>query len=188
MLRDEWGAQGEAIDPAAFTHRDMADYALDIIETDRAAAIDALLRYAETDTLCYRADPDDALWQRQRAVWDPLLQALESREGVRLHSVSGVIHKPQGAQELAKLRAKLETLDNFTLAALQTLSALPASLTIGLAALEPDADGEALWGAANLEEDWQAEQWGADEEAAERREKRRASFLAAMQFAQAVHE
>ena len=60
-LASEWDGQGETIDPARFAYRDMADYALDTLPEGRAAAIAKLLRYAETDTLCYRADPDLSL-------------------------------------------------------------------------------------------------------------------------------
>ncbi|MXP27591.1 molecular chaperone [Porphyrobacter algicida] len=186
LLRAEWAAQGEDLVPASFIYRDIADYALDVVEPDRDAAITTLLRYAETDTLCYRADPEDALWHRQCAVWDPLLEAIETREGVRFQRVSGVMHKPQGADVLDRLRARLEQLDAFTLAALNTLTSLAASLTIGLSALEPDADSQTLWDAANLEEDWQAEQWGSDAEAEDRCEFRRHSFAAALAFARAA--
>lgn len=183
LLADEWNAQGQEIDPRGFRMRDLADYALDVVAQDPAAAVTALLRYAETDTLCYRADPDEPLWKRQQAVWEPLMAACEARERVKLQRVSGVTHRPQDAEALAKLRARLEALDYLTLAALTTLTSLSASLVVGLAALEPGADGEALWNAANLEEDWQAELWGRDEEAAERREKRKTDFLAALMFA-----
>lgn len=186
LLRAEWASQGEEIDPARFTYRDMADYALDVVEPNRKAAITTLLRYAETDTLCYRADPGDALWHRQCAVWDPLLEAIETREGVRFQRVSGVMHKPQSAEVIDSLRARLEQLDACTLAALHTLASLAASLTIGLLALEPGADSRTLWDAANLEEDWQAEQWGRDAEAEDRREFRRHSFAAALAFARAA--
>ena len=54
---------------------------------------------------------------------------------------------------------------------------------IALSAIEPEADGEALWNAANLEEDWQAELWGRDWEAEERRDRRKGDFLAAIAFA-----
>lgn len=186
LLAGEWAAQGEQIDPRSLPMRDLADYALDVVAHDPAAAVAALLRYAETDTLCYRADPDEPLWKRQQAVWEPLLCVCEAREGIRLQRVSGVIHRAQDDAALAALRARLEALDYLTLAALTTLASLSCSLVIGLAALEPDADGEALWDAANLEEDWQAEQWGRDHEAEARREKRKRDFLAAMAFAKAV--
>jgi chaperone required for assembly of F1-ATPase len=181
-LAAEWAGQGETIDPARFAFRDMADYALDAVPADRAGVVAKLLRYAETDTLCYRAEPDEPLWHRQRAMWDPLLEALEAREGVTLQRVSGVVARPHPAETMATLKARLETYDDFTLAALEQSTALAASLCIGLAALDHDADGEALWAAANLEEDWQIEHWGADEEAAARRAKRLEAFLKAMAF------
>ena len=78
---------------------------------------------------------------------------------------------------------RLDSHDHFALTALEQLTSLAASLCIGLAALEENADGEQLWAAANLEEDWQVEQWGEDEEAADRRAKRLDSFLKAMEFA-----
>ena len=188
LLAGEWAAQGEEIDPHGFAMRDLADYALDVVAQDKGAAVAALLRYAETDTLCYRADPDEPLWKRQQELWEPLLAACETREGIRLQRVSGVIHRAQDAEALAKLRKRLEAMDYLTLAALTTLASLTASLAIGLAALEPDADGEALWAAANLEEDWQAERWGRDEEAAARQEQRKHDFLAAMRFAEEARQ
>lgn len=183
LLAGEWAAQGDEIDPRGFPMRDLADYALDVVAQDKDAAVAALLRYAETDTLCYRADPDEPLWKRQQEIWEPLLRACEERESIKLQRVSGVIHRAQDATALGKLRVRLEAMDYLTLAALTTLASLAASLVIGLAALEQGSDGAALWDAANLEEDWQAERWGRDEEAAARRDNRRRDFLAAMRFA-----
>lgn len=182
-LAAEWTAQGDEIDPATFVLRDMADHAIDVVMTDRADTIDTLLRYAETDTLCYRADPDEPLYQRQQERWEPALCAAETRLGVQFKRVSGVIHRPQPSETLERLRTVLDGLDPFTLAALTTLTSLAASLAIGLGALEPDADARALWDLANLEEDWQAEQWGKDWEAEERRERRLAAFSSALDFA-----
>ena len=186
LLADEWAAQGEEIDPGGFPMRDLADFALDVVAPDREAAVAALLRYAETDTLCYRADPDEPLWKRQQEVWEPLVTACEAREGIKLQRVSGVIHRAQDEAALAAFKARLEGMDYLSLGALTTLASLAASLMVGLAALENDADGEALWDAANLEEDWQAERWGRDWEAEERRAKRRGDFLAAIAFAAAL--
>ncbi|MDG5749099.1 ATP12 family protein [Qipengyuania sp. XHP0207] len=182
----EWQNQSEELDPQAFVFRDMVDYALDVLPTEREATVEKLLRYAETDTLCYRADPDEPLWHRQRDVWEPMLGALENSEGIRFERVSGVVHRPHPKQTMDALRMRIERLDPFQLAALEQLTSLSASLCVGLAALEDGADGEKLWDAANLEEDWQVEQWGADEEASARREKCKRDFLNAMEFATAA--
>ncbi len=180
----EWEGQGEEIDPAAFRFRDLADYAIDIAGPDRATVIAAVLRFAETDTLCYRAEPDEALHQRQLAVWEPLLSAAEQRWDVHFERIAGIIHRAQPKATLARMQAVLETHDSFTLAALHTLASLAASLVVALAAIAPDADAEALWNAANLEEDWQAELWGWDGDAEALRARRFGEFAGAMGFAE----
>jgi chaperone required for assembly of F1-ATPase len=182
-LAAEWAAQGETIDPAGFVLRDLADMAIDVIAEDREAAIAGLLRYAETDTLCYRAEPDEPLHARQLEVWEPLLLAAEARWDVHFERVASVIHRPQLPATLARLKAVLETKGTFVLSALATLTPLSASLVIGLAALEDGADARQLWTAAELEEEWQAELWGREAEAELRRARRFAAFSAAMDFA-----
>lgn len=182
-LAAEWAAQGAEIDPAAFLYRDLADYAIDVIAADPLAIVRAILPYGETDTLCYRGEEGEALRRRQDAAWEPLLVAAERRYDIHFTRVSGIMHRQQPAETLTRLETVLARLDPFTLAALQTLTSLAASLVIGLAALEPGTDGGALWDAASLEEDWQAELWGIDAEAAERRARRQATFESAMRFA-----
>ena len=117
-----------------------------------------------------------------------MLEEIEARHGVAFRRVSGVIHRAQERETLARLGAHLAGLDDFQLAALRNLASLAASLTIGLLALDAggDAGGDLwlkLWDAANLEEDWQAELWGKDAEALELRRRRGEAFFAAARFA-----
>jgi len=184
-LAAEWARQGEKIDPASLPLRDMADYAIDIVTPDPAATAQGLVAYAETDTLCYRADPDEPLFARQQEVWEPLLGAFEAAHGITLVRVSGVLHRPQPAPALAVLEAKLLTLDPFVLAGVEAMTKLAASLVTALAALEASHEDEprALWQAVCLEEEWQADLWGRDWEAEERRAQREADFLRACAFA-----
>ena len=182
-LAGEWRAQGEEVDPHAFPLRDLADFAIDHVAADRAAAIGGLLRYAETDTLCYRADPDEPLYRRQQELWEPLVAAFEARHDVRLERVCGIVHRPQPEATLARLRQVLAAHDDLTLVALATLAPLAASLTVALAALEPGADPAALFAAANCEQDWQAELWGWDPEAERARAEKLAAFERAAEFA-----
>jgi chaperone required for assembly of F1-ATPase len=187
-MAGEWRAQGDEIDPKSFVLRDLADFAIDHVAPDPAGAVARLLPFAETDTLCYRADPDEPLYRRQQTLWEPLVRAAEARHGVRLERVSGIRHRPQPPETLDKLRAALEALDPFTLAALETLTRLAASLTVGLAALEPDADAEELFAAANCEQDWQAELWGWEWQAEEDRALRLEAFRQAMKFVRLARE
>jgi chaperone required for assembly of F1-ATPase len=178
----EWNAQAGEVDLRAFPLRELTDLALDRIAPDPAAQAASLLRYAETDTLLYRAEPDDALYRQQIARWEPLVATAEARLGVSFVRIGGIMHRPQPAPTLQRLEAVLLALDPFRLAALATLAPLAASLIVGLAALD-GGDAAALFDAANLEEDWQAERWGQDAEAAEVRAARRGAFDAATRFA-----
>lgn len=182
-LAEEWRGQSAQVDPHGFPLRDLTDYAIDQVRADRDAAVTRLLAYAETDTLCYRADPDEPLYRRQRELWEPVLTQFEARHGVRLERVSGVIHRPQPPETLALLRAVLTAADGWTLAALTTLTPLAASLTVALEAIESEADPTALFAAANCEQDWQAELWGWEAEAERVRALRLAAFEVAARFA-----
>lgn len=179
----EWAEQGETLDTARFVFRDMADYAIDVVAPAPDTARADLMPYAETDTLCYRAEPDEPLAARQRLLWEPLVTMAEARHGVSFTRVSGVMHKPQPEATLSALRAALDPLSPFALAALRNTTSLAASLIIGLAALDPEADLVALWDAACVEEDWQAELWGKDEQAQVHRARRGQAFATAARFA-----
>ena len=183
-LAAEWARQGDKIDPASLPLRDLTDYAIDIVSPDPQTQAEGLLAYAETDTLCYRADPDELLHARQQAVWEPLLSAFEATHGLSFTRVSGVLHRPQPPATLAALRARLVNLDPFVLAGVETMTKLAASLVTALCVLDARHEDEprALWQAACLEEEWQADLWGRDWEAEERRERREADFLRAAAF------
>lgn len=187
-LASEWAEQGEDVDTSRFVLRDLADYAIDMVEPDRAAAIAQLIGFAETDTLCYRADPDEPLHARQLEKWEPLLGQLEDGEKLRFTRVSGIIHRPQPPATIERLGEILASQDSFTLAAMQTMASLAASLSIALIALRRDAEPVSLWRAANLEEEWQADLWGRDPQAEARRARRQDEFLAAFRFVRLLRE
>lgn len=184
-LAAEWARQGDKIDPASLPLRDMADYAIDIVAANPASVASGLIAYAETDTLCYRADPDEPLHARQQEMWEPLLAGFEAAHGIALTRVSGVLHRPQPPETLTTLTAKLLSLDPFALAGVEAMTKLAASLVTAFAACDAVHEDEplALWQAVCLEEEWQADLWGRDWEAEERRRVREADFLRACAFA-----
>jgi chaperone required for assembly of F1-ATPase len=183
-LAAEWARQGEKIDPSDLPLRDMADFAIDIAAPGKAALAQELVAYGDTDTLCYRADPDEPLHVRQLEVWEPLLRDFEQRHGVQMVRVSGIVHRPQDKSALAALEARMGQENPFALTGLDMMTKLAASLTTGLLALDEDNESRArqLWQAACLEEEWQADLWGREYEAEQRRARREADFLRAWRF------
>lgn len=190
LLAKEWESQGDKIDPALFPMRDMTDYAIDVVGANLNEQAQKLLAFGDTDTLLYRADPDEPLHARQIEVWEPLVCALEDRENVHFTRISGIMHKPQNEATLSKLRAHLRSLSAFDLAAIENMTSLSASLVIALSAQDTAEEDEAkaYWHAASLEEEWQADLWGRDEEAEERRAKREGDFLNAWRYLRALKD
>ncbi|MDE1467044.1 ATP12 family chaperone protein [Aurantiacibacter sp. D1-12] len=188
LLAEEWRAQGDEIDTKVFVFRDLADFAIDMVRPDIGGTVDKLLSYADTDTLCYRASPDEPLYQRQEEVWEPLVTAFEKRHGARMERVSGVVHRGHPEATMAALRDRLVGEDDFTLSALITLASLAASIVVALAILDEDGDTSTMFAAANVEEDWQAELWGWDAEAERTRKLQLEAFEKAAQFAKAVRD
>ena len=79
VVKAEWEAVGDDIDPAAMPMTGFANAAIDRIAADREGFIDSISAYGESDLLCYRAEEPDELVKRQAAAWDPLLHWTEIR-------------------------------------------------------------------------------------------------------------
>ena len=78
--------------------------------------------------------------------------------------------------------------DAFGLAALSVLVTTTGSLVLALLLADHGWTPDAVWSAATLDERWQAEQWGTDEEAEVRLAGLRRSFDAAARMVGMVEE
>ena len=141
-----------------------------------------LAAYAETDTLCYRADSPNALIGHQAETWDPLIDWAQQRYDIGFEIVHGIMHEPQPPETVTRLAAAVHGYDAWRLAALQPLVTIAGSLVIALALAEGEIDVESAFAAAQLDELWQVEQWGEDELATRARENKRADFKPAARF------
>lgn len=178
----EWDAQEGEINPNVMPFTRSANAAIDKVAVQHPQVADMISDYGDSDLLCYRADSPDELMARQEAEWDPLLDWAEAVLGARLHTVQGVMHAPQPDAALARLRAQVHDLDAFRLTAFHDLVSLSGSLILGFATARDHLTPEQAWDVSRIDETWQAEQWGADEEAQEHAEIKRASFLHAKRF------
>jgi chaperone required for assembly of F1-ATPase len=181
-VAQEWRDVGETIDPRAMPLTGLANAAIDRVGSDPALFAAGLARYAENDLLCYRADGPAPLVERQKAAWDPLLDWARTRYDINFSTVTGVIHSPQPPATIARLGEAMSALGPFHLAGMSPLVTIGGSLVAALALLEGAADRDTVWSAVNLDEDWQAEQWGEDDLATRTREANRAEWDAAARF------
>ena len=156
--------------------------AIDKVSPQRSEVAALIAEYGESDLLCYRAESPVALSTRQAAAWDPILHWAASALGASLSVGAGVMHITQPANSVETLRAHVAKQNAFQLTALHDLVSLSGSLIIGLAAQRNAFDIHHLWTLSRIDEDWQIEQWGHDEEADTAAEIKRAAFIHAHQF------
>lgn len=182
LLAAEWDAQGERINPATMPATRAANAAIDKVRGQFHEVAGLLTAYGETDLLCHRAEGPAELVARQAAAWNPLLDWSAGRFGVRWQVTTGIMPVVQPPETLARLGAHIAGFTPFQLTAFHDLVSMPGSLVIGLAATENHASTDALWRASRIDEDWQTEQWGPDDEAAALAALRRQSFFDAARF------
>ena len=178
----EWDAQEEHVDPSKMPFTRMANAAIDKVAVQHAEVAELLAAYGDSDLLCYRAASPEELIARQAAIWDPVLDQAATKLGARLEPRTGVIHAPQDPQALAKLSSLVHAFDNFQLAAFHDLVGMTGSLILGFAAADNWMDADEIWRASRLDELWQEEQWGEDEEARESAEIKCLEFRHAKRF------
>lgn len=181
-VAQEWDAQEDEVKPGAMVLTGLSNAAIDRIALDRPAFAAELARYAESDLLCYRADAPPELVARQVQVWGPILDWAARRYDVAFTVTAGLIHRPQPPATLVRIGEAYAALDAFRLAALSSIVTITGSAVVGLAVVEGALDGEDAWKAGQLDETWQAEQWGDDPLAAAARQDRRAALNGALRL------
>jgi chaperone required for assembly of F1-ATPase len=169
----EWARAGEA-EGGEMSFADtpltrLAGTAQARIAPDPWPTVDAIARYGETDLLCYRADFPPPLAARQESGWQPWLDWAERRYGAKLRVTTGITHVKQHRSSIAALRKAVGARDAYELAALGIAVPALGSLVLGLAIADGGLEAETAHALGALDELFQAEIWGEDEEAAARR-------------------
>ncbi len=177
-LATEWNAQSDMIDPATMPLTRLANSIIDgvVDAPDRVAA--EAQKYLESDLVFYRADAPDTLVARQSEAWDPILAFARDELGARFMLAQGIVYVQQPETALAAARLAIPR-DPWPLGAFHAVTTLTGSALIALAVLRGKLSVEQAWSAAHVDEDWNMEQWGADEATTARRAVRFAEMRAA---------
>lgn len=181
-IAEEWRVQGDNIDPQTMPLTRLAFAAIDVVTPERERVAEQVLKYAETDLLCYRAEDPPELVARQAQAWSPLLDWAAEIYGARLKVASGIRHVAQPGEAITELQQAITRYDEFELAALRTATTITGSLILALALAEEEVSADEAFAAATLDETFQAEKWGFDAEAEKRREQLLLEIRAADRF------
>jgi chaperone required for assembly of F1-ATPase len=176
----EWQDQDTTPNPAVMKLTRIANTAIDRLSTDPTAVIAEMVQYGLSDMICYRAEEPAGLVERQNRHWDAIVRFAARDLDIDLATVTGLMHRDQPDGVAGRLSAVYCAIGPFGLAGLFEMTALCGSAFLPLAYRAAILDDEQAWAAANVDEDWQIEQWGEDEEAKAVRARREADFKAAI--------
>lgn len=173
----EWQAVEGKIEPGKMPFTSFAHAALDQAVDERAEIAAKIALYGESDLLCYRADAPQELVKRQAAAWDPLLEWCSKALSAPLLATTGIVHIAQPAKSLAALTEQVQPFEGFALKALYEWVVISGSLVLGLAVAKKRLTATEAWALSRIDESWQAEQWGVDEDAKILADSKRDSLL-----------
>jgi chaperone required for assembly of F1-ATPase len=177
-IAGEWEAQQETINPMTMPLTRLANSVTDGV-VDRVDDVAAdVAKYFQSDLLFYRAGNPETLVAREAAHWDPVLFWAADTLGAHFILAEGIVHVSQPDSAVAAARAALPG-DAWSIAALHVITTLTGSVLLALALLRGAIDADQVWAAAHVDEDWNTEKWGIDEEVAARRAARLLDFRAA---------
>lgn len=183
-IAGEWRAVNEKIDPNLMPFTRSANAAIDKVATQFEEVATMLAAYGGSDLLCYRADSPATLVERQSKCWDPLLDWAHETFGGRLVSTQGVMPVTQDETAVNALTAPLFSASSFELAAFHDLIAMSGSLVLALAVTQRRLLAQDAWKLSRIDESWQAEQWGVDDDDAQVAEIKHIAFMHAARFYQ----
>ena len=174
----EWEAQTEFIDPLTMPFTRFANSVVDAVAERVDAVADDVAKYLGSDLLFYRAGHPEALVAREADRWDPVVFWAADTLGAHFILAEGIVHVRQPEPAIAAARAAFPA-DPWSIAALHVVTTLTGSALLALALMRGVLDADQVWAAAHVDDDWNIEKWGIDEEVAARRAARLVDFKAA---------
>jgi chaperone required for assembly of F1-ATPase len=182
----EWEVQQEFIDPMTMPLTRLANSVVNGVVDQVDAVAEDIARYFGSDLLFYRAGYPEALVAREAEQWDPVLFWAADTLGAHFILAEGIVHVRQPDAAIAAARAALPK-DAWSIAALHVVTTLTGSALLALALLRGLLDPDQVWKAAHVDEDWNIEKWGVDDEVAARRAARLVDFRAAARVLKALN-
>jgi len=173
----EWQAIEGKVDHTVLPYTQFAYAGLDQAVDERKEIAAKTALYGETDLLCYRAEAPQELVQRQAEAWDPLLAWSAEALGAPLKPTAGIVHMAQPEASLKALAAQVQPFQGFALKSLYDWVTISGSLVLGLAIAKKQITAAEGWQLSRVDESWQEEQWGVDDEAQILADSKRETFL-----------
>ncbi len=136
---------------------------------NKKKAIDKLVQFAVTDMLLFWGTEEELI-ARQEKVWTPIVAWANQTLNTDFINTHGLDIPEKNQTSACRLKHFLEQLSDKEFAAFYAAAITMRSVLLAAALVKGRISAKEAFEAAFLEELWQNESWGVDEEAAARRE------------------
>ncbi len=167
----EWNQDKNIIDTDAMIFYGIISTSLDKISNNRILYVNEILNFIDTDLLCYRAEEPSDLVQWQSKNWDPILLKVEKYINNKIDVFKGIMPAKQNKVIKLKITKLLTNFSDLEITALHKITNITGSIFLSLCILNNDIIKEKVFELSHLDELWQAEKWGYEEQASNNREK-----------------
>ncbi|OAV96422.1 hypothetical protein PTTG_04010 [Puccinia triticina 1-1 BBBD Race 1] len=162
LIAREWDEQRKILKQHSLPMTSLASRAIDgLNETERETVIDDLMRYLDTDTICFQESKPRVLAEMQKTHWAPLLAWLQEAYQIdlKVHEDS-ILYCKQSPETHSKMRALVVRFDALKLAAFERAVHATKSFVIALALVEGRLTVEQASDASRVEVLSQISRWG----------------------------
>lgn len=153
------------------------------IAKNRAEVIERLVQFSMTDLLLFWGQEKD-LMERQAKIWGPILAWAEEKMKAKFVTTQGLDVPQENQTSGYRLKVFLESLSDKELTAFYAAALQMRSVLLAAALVRGKINAEEAFQAAFLDELWQAENWGSDEEAEKRRQTIKSEIIEIERFLQ----
>ena len=167
LVAEEWCAQGEDIVPNTMPCTRMMNVACEQTPPRRSELVKEFRAYTGTDLLCYRSHNPKDLAQRQEESWQPILDLVAEKYGISLASTTSIKAVAQPEKSLNNAANYAQAKDDADLTLLVHFMASFGSAMLALVVMEKHLRVDTAFALSRLDEGFQNELWGADDEALE---------------------
>ena len=166
----EWDIEGTIISTDGMIFYGLVSTAIDKISKNRNLFINQILSFIDTDLICYRADAPNELVQLQNQKWGPIISIIEKYTGFSLETFTGIMPSKQEKGVHLKVKQLVNQFSDLEISALHRITNLTGSIFLSLCILKGDLYKNHAFELSFLDELWQAENWGNEEEASKKRD------------------
>lgn len=156
LVMQEWAAQEESIKPDHMPLTQLISTKLDHIAAERPAMSEMVLKYLNTDMICYLSDDPEGLIAAEDRVWTPHREWFADRFGTALETTTGLVALTQPEAAHMAVKTYVEALDDDRFTLLQLVTSLSGSLILALAFVEGQIDAQGIYDCARVQEQFKA--------------------------------